>query len=409
MKYIIKLTILCVFVILKAFSVPTNPTIVSGTMITDNISANEINFNVSDKAIINWENFSIDVNEIINFVQPSSQAAVLNRVTSASISEILGNLKANGKLFLINPNGVIIGENAVVDTASFLAATLNISDTDFLSNNLRFVSPGAGSIINYGTIKTKNGDVTIFGKTIENHGDIQVDGSFNVGIGEEIFLQSGGNDNILIKTKTTDATGFTNTKLIEAIKHEIKADGNPYSYAINLDGDMKQPKLEQPELEQEEGRFYLSAVGGKVKISKCIKQDNINIVAHQIETDTTASIESKPQGSIDINSVDRMELNGICKAIGGTITITNDNPQKACFITGEIDVSADVAGLIDINIARLCNGASLKADSINGVGGTIQINSDRIIEVQKALLSATSVNNDGGMIDVFAKDEETVL
>ncbi len=399
MKYISKYVVFFSIVILKAYCSPTNPSIISGTMSTENINPNEIHFNVSDKAIINWENFSINSNEIVNFVQPSVNSIVLNRVTSAAISEIYGNLKANGNLFLINPNGVIIGKDAIIETASFLASTLNLADVDFLSDNLRFVSPGSGSIINYGTIITKNGDVTIFGKTIENHGDILADGSFNIGIGEEIFLQVDANDKILIKTKINEADGFTNTKIIQALKHEIKAEGNPYSYAINLDGEIS--KLDT---EQEEGRFYLSAIGGKVKISKYIKQDDIDIIAQEIDMDQNALIETKTEGAIDIRSIDRMEINGVLRSEGGTIVITNDNIEKACFISGEIDVSSNEAGLININIPRLCNTASLKANSVNAIGGTIQINSNRIIEVEKALLSATSEKKDGGTIDVFASD-----
>ncbi|MFN3680099.1 filamentous hemagglutinin N-terminal domain-containing protein, partial [Thermosynechococcus sp.] len=56
----------------------------------------------SDRAIINWQSFGIDAHEWVNFIQPSSTAAALNRVTGNTPSSIAGRLTANGQVFLIN-------------------------------------------------------------------------------------------------------------------------------------------------------------------------------------------------------------------------------------------------------------------------------------------------------------------
>ena len=99
----------------------------------------------SDAAIINWQSFSIGANEYVVFNQPSASAAVLNRVIGQLPSEILGDLTANGRVFLINPQGIVIGSGARIDTNSFVASTLDIADADFLAGRLRFMA-GAHSL-----------------------------------------------------------------------------------------------------------------------------------------------------------------------------------------------------------------------------------------------------------------------
>ena len=63
----------------------------------------------SNKAIINWADFSIDAGELTQFNQPGVGAALLNRVTGGNPSAIHGALKANGNVFVINPNGILVG------------------------------------------------------------------------------------------------------------------------------------------------------------------------------------------------------------------------------------------------------------------------------------------------------------
>ncbi|KQV80424.1 hypothetical protein ASD15_16405, partial [Massilia sp. Root351] len=60
--------------------------------------------------IINWQNFSINPNEITRFIQQSGDSKVLNRIVGQDPSKILGALQSNGKVYLINPNGVCAGD-----------------------------------------------------------------------------------------------------------------------------------------------------------------------------------------------------------------------------------------------------------------------------------------------------------
>src|SRR5829696_6586723 len=96
----------------------------------------------SDRAIIDWRSFGIGAADQVIFLQPSAQAATLNRVTGEQASVILGRLDANGQVFLINPNGIIFGGGAQVNVATLIASTSNISNTNFMSGQLIFDQPG---------------------------------------------------------------------------------------------------------------------------------------------------------------------------------------------------------------------------------------------------------------------------
>ena len=53
-------------------------------------------------------------------------------------SSILGSLSANGKVFLVNPNGILFGQGAQVNVGGLVASTLNISDSEFMAGKYNF-------------------------------------------------------------------------------------------------------------------------------------------------------------------------------------------------------------------------------------------------------------------------------
>ena len=111
-----------------AGNLPTGAHVVSGSVTID---TNGKTMNIaqgSDKAIINWDSFSIGKGYAVDINQISSQAAMLARVTGASLSEIYGSLTANGTFYLVNPNGIVFGSGAVIDVNKFIASTLDIAN-----------------------------------------------------------------------------------------------------------------------------------------------------------------------------------------------------------------------------------------------------------------------------------------
>ncbi len=158
----------------SAWANPTGPSVAAGSA-SFSAKGNTLNITNTPGAIINWQQFSIRPDEVTRFIQSGAMSAVLNRVVTAEQSQILGQLLSNGRVFLINPNGVTVGAGARIDTAGFIASSLNISDADFLSGRMRFtaVNGAAGKVVNEGTITASSGgSVYLIAPSVENHGVI---------------------------------------------------------------------------------------------------------------------------------------------------------------------------------------------------------------------------------------------
>jgi len=95
----------------SAFGVPTGHVVSQGSASFD-LQGSQLNITNSNGTVINWQDFSIANGEAVNFIQNSNSSAVLNRVTSDIPSQIQGQLNSNGRVFVINPNGVLIGQSA---------------------------------------------------------------------------------------------------------------------------------------------------------------------------------------------------------------------------------------------------------------------------------------------------------
>lgn len=151
---------------------PTGAEVVAGQV--DMVaSPNQLLITNSPGAIINWQSFSILPGELTQFIQQSSSSSVLNRITGQDPTAILGALQSNGKVFLINPNGIVFGAGARVDVNGLVASTLNVSNTDFLAGQLRFNGANAGDVSNQGAITTPSGgQVYLIGSSVTNGGVI---------------------------------------------------------------------------------------------------------------------------------------------------------------------------------------------------------------------------------------------
>ncbi len=140
---------------------PVGGTVVGGSATINNPGSANVTVNqFSDRAIINWRMFDIGVGEKTTFVQPNAGSVVLNRVTGGlGPSQILGSLEANGKVFVVNRDGIIFGAGAVITTAGFLATTSDIKNENFMAGRFNFDIPGRpdASIVNMGTITATNG------------------------------------------------------------------------------------------------------------------------------------------------------------------------------------------------------------------------------------------------------------
>ncbi len=160
---------------------PTNGVVSYGNATINPAVGNTLTISQTSKqAIVNWGNFNIGAGNTVTFQQPDATSSILNRVGPGLPSFIYGQLTANGKVWLINPAGIMIGAGAKIDVAGFVASNLYVSNSDFLKNNLQFTNipvdcfsdgctNSSGIVSNNGSIKTSNGgSVYLVGTKVEN-------------------------------------------------------------------------------------------------------------------------------------------------------------------------------------------------------------------------------------------------
>ena len=161
----------------SAWANPEGPTVVHGQVSVSRPDLNTLNITNSPGAVLNWRSFSIGANQTTRFIQQSANSSVLNRVIGENPSQILGQLLSNGRVFLVNPNGVVFGPNSVVDVAGLIASTLQMSDADFMAGRYHFKGDDAGAIDNRGYIRAgPGGEVVLIAPSIENSGIIEAEG-----------------------------------------------------------------------------------------------------------------------------------------------------------------------------------------------------------------------------------------
>jgi len=177
----------------------------------------------SSRLAIDWQQFNIGAGNIVRFNQPAADSVALNRVLGPDPSQILGQLQANGQVFLVNPNGILFGQDARVDVGALVASTLDIGHADFMAGNYHFRSESpngvAAAVLNQGTITAADGGaVALLGVQVQNQGVIQARmGTVALAAGSAVTLDFAGDGllNVQIDASAKDAL-VENGSLIQA-------------------------------------------------------------------------------------------------------------------------------------------------------------------------------------------------
>ena len=162
-----------------AFANPTDGVVAAGAA-TIATAGSEVLINQSSaSAIIDWQSFDIATGETTRFSQPDASSVALNRIMSSTqLTSINGNLIANGRVFVINPNGAMLGAGANVNTAGFIASTANIANDAFMNSTGAYDFNMAGnqnaSVVNNGTVTVQDAGLVAFvAPNVANNGVIQ--------------------------------------------------------------------------------------------------------------------------------------------------------------------------------------------------------------------------------------------
>lgn len=204
-----------------AADLPTGGQVVSGSGSINQPNAQQMVIDqASNKLAIDWQSFDIGTGNKVTFNQPGTDSIALNRVLGADGSKIMGQLDANGRVFIINPNGVLFGAGAQVNVGGLVASTLDLSVSDFEAGNYAFKGDGSNaSVINNGRISAADGgSVALLGGTVSNNGVIVANqGTVALAAGNGVTLDFAGDGllNVQIDEAVKDAL-VENRQLIQA-------------------------------------------------------------------------------------------------------------------------------------------------------------------------------------------------
>ncbi len=343
----------------------------------------------SKKATLTWSSLDVGKAETLKFNQPGTDAIALNRVLSNLPTHILGNLTANGNVWIVNPNGVAFGPNSVVDVGGLLASTKDILDSDFWADDFSF-SELTGSQVEYskitadGTIMAGKGGVVLVAPVIEASGLITTNGgnvalatarafrvdfdgdgllSFTVNAGAEGVLQ-------LAESSAISATGgavYLSAGAADAVTESV----------VNVGG-----MIDSSRVEQQGGEIVLSGgLGGEV------------IVTAEL---SAPGGEGQTGGSIDVFG------DTITLAAGASLDVSG--PAGG----GSIRVGGDYQGGGDAPTAKstwVTADAMLNADAtVDGDGGRVIVWSDEATVFEGSLSAVGAGSGDGGFAEISGKE-----
>ena len=215
---------LCVLVLQWPIAASANPDgaqVLSGQVNFKTLGS-QLDIHNTPGAIINWNGFSINANEVTRFIQQSASSAVLNRVIGQDPSRILGALLSNGRVFLINPNGIVFAAGARIDTAGLVASTLNLSNQDFAAGRLRFsANQNAAAIDNAAVINTSSGgQVYLIAPDINNSGLINAPrGQIVLAAGRSVELLDPASPNVRVAISAPGGQALNLGQLVATSGH----------------------------------------------------------------------------------------------------------------------------------------------------------------------------------------------
>lgn len=441
---------------------PRGGVVVHGAADIARVSANQLRIHQQSRAvIINWQDFSIGQGEMTRFVQPTNGSA-LNRVVSGNISEIHGQLKGNANVYVVNPNGIVVGANGVIDVGgNAVLSTLDIDDDDFLDGGAnRFYGDSRTGVTNFGTIQSADGDVVLMGGFVDNEGQIgALNGAVAIGSGGDILLQEGAGSKISVRGGSDyDKTGITNAGTIRGASAELKAHGNVYALAINNGGAIRANGADRrggkillrasggSSAIQLGARSAISAtaggeggtvaieavdgvatVAGRVEANGAKSGGTVTVVGRQVEQTAGSAIEAKGDGaggSVEMDASDTLSLAGAIRAdsafgaggrvvtTGNTVTIRDgasisaEGRETGGTILAGGDFQGRDTGLRESESTSVEAGASLTADSLAGNGGRVIVwaNGDTLF-LGDVSASARGEAGDGGFVEVSGKGD----
>jgi filamentous hemagglutinin family protein len=375
------------------------------------------------RAVLDWSRILLQAGETLNFVQPDSQSITLNRSSGSAAFQIDGTINANGQVWLLNPNGTVIGATGRVNAAGFLATTASIDPVSFMDNSTgRFVFSGAtnAAISNYGQINVPSGYAVLAGRNVANISSSNNEalisaslGKIALGGGRDFTIDFAGNG--LVSFLVADpaeatAAGATVSNFSNSVSNSgrIVADGGTILMTV---------------------RSAVDIIGNVINTTGIVQAQTVSSAAGVITLDAGPTgqifVGNFSSGSTSVGGV--IDATGAGGVNGGLISLTAAAIDISA--ASKINVSGESGGTINLVLPvnsvsatdsvppnqnaraelNIASGAQLLANAgTNGTGGKINLrgdlaNSQSLMRISGILQADGGTSGgDGGTIDIQA-------
>ncbi len=376
----------------------------------------------SNHAIINWNSFGIGKGEAVNITQPGNQSTLLNRVLGNDPSSIIGALTANGRVFLVNPNGMLFAPGATVNVGGLVASSLNINNSDFLAGKYTFFQNGkTASVVNQGQL---SGDfIALLGNNLTNTGSIiTTKGSTGLAAGSGITLGLDACGLVSIKVDQAAYNArITNNGVIEAdggaVIISASAANELLGSVVNNSG-----KIRANSITERDGKIVIE--GSAIINTGTLTSSVINANAKNLVDSGTWNADGiKKGGAISIHATGSIEqtATSLMTADGGSGGNISIQAGENLYLSGIISTSGSTTqgGQISITAPQtLLAGTRVEADGPSG-GGSILIgggwqgndaslaNATTTVITKSSKLNANALDNGNGGTVVVWSDQST--
>nr|AAQ10746.1 heme-hemopexin utilization protein A [Haemophilus influenzae] len=317
---------------------PQHHKTVFGTVTIEKTTADKMTIKQgSDKAQIDWKSFDIGQKKEVKFEQPNEHAVAYNRVIGGNASQIQGKLTANGKVYLANPNGVIITQGAEINVAGLLATTKDLERISENSNSYQFTRRTKDRQVLKEGLVLKDGQVVKEGQVI-NEGNITAQ-DFVVLNGDEVINKGNINveKNSTINGKVYLSSGYNFTFTLPDSGISVALEDNTVQGIVKNEGSIKA------------GEITLSAKGRKQALDSLVMNNGV----------LEATKVSNKNGKV-VLSADNVELN-------------NESNIKGEIVTFGADVTSNKELRDNIKITSK-TGSKVTSPKINFTGKSVNIN-----------------------------------
>jgi filamentous hemagglutinin family protein len=246
----------------------------------------------SPRGVIDWKSFSIGMGNRVTFA--NGNGATLNRVTGGDLSLILGSLSATGSVYLVNPQGIVVGRSGTIATGGrFVASTLDASDAAFMkASPVTLTGNSDAVIVNLGRIGSSGGDVFLIAHDqVLNLGQVSAPkGSVELAAGQTVLLQdSSVSRQVFVKAGSRGTVASIGA--LDAAQISLQAaDGNVFALTGNHSA------IRATGTATRDGHVWLVADKGTVDMEAAVSAKNADGMGGIVDT-VAATFASDPLGS----------------------------------------------------------------------------------------------------------------